>query len=699
MTAAIAVDIGGTFTDIVLEEGSRRVTIKTPTTPSAPAEGVMEGLSRVLGEAGLSASDITLLLHGTTLATNAILERKGAVTALVTTAGFRDVLEIGYETRFDQYDLMIEKPAPLVPRPLRFAVEERVDVYGNVRTPLSEAGVKTLVPQLEAAGVKSVAVAYLHGYANDAHEQRTAEILYDLCPDLSISLASKVSPEIREYERFTTASADAYVKPLMRRYLADLDERLHAAGFSCPTLMMTSGGGLCSLSSAADMPIRLVESGPAGGAIFARTIAEDLDLPKTLSFDMGGTTAKICLLSEFRPQMSRDFEVDRSERYVKGSGLPLRIPVIEMVEIGAGGGSIAKLDAMRRIQVGPDSAGADPGPAAFGKGGTAPTVSDADIVLGRVPLAHFAGGDFTLEPDRAVDALEKTIGAPLAIDATAAAIGVSEVVDEAMASAARRHTIERGFDASDHTLVAFGGAAPLHACRLAQKLGIARVVVPPDAGVGSAVGFLRAPISFEQVKSLRVLISAFEAEAVNELFGHMRQDALAVVRAGAPDGPLTERRTAYMRYVGQGHEIPVPVTDGILGDGEAQTLRTTYEAAYARQFRRVIPNAEIEVLSWGLALQAERPGASVGVDGNDEGDEAVSDAAAPAPKTLETGILIDPVSGKGREVPLYQRENLTEGSLLEGPLLVAERQTTTNVPEGFFVRVAPSGALILEAQP
>lgn len=687
MRASIAVDIGGTFTDVVLEHGPRRVTVKTPTTPSAPAEGVMNGLAAVLSEAGLAPGDVGLVLHGTTLATNAILERKGAVTALLTTEGFRDVLEIGYETRFDQYDLFLEKPAPLVPRARRFPVPERVDVTGAVRTPLDEAAVEALVPKLDEAGVTSVAVAFLHAYANPAHEERTGEILARLRPDLSITLSSEVSPEIREFERFTTASANAYVKPLMARYLADLEARLAAGGYTAPVLLMTSGGGLCTLATAARLPVRLVESGPAGGAIFAGTVAEACGLHHVLSFDMGGTTAKICLLEGFRPRMAREFEVDRSARYVKGSGLPLRIPVIEMVEIGAGGGSIAALDSMGRIKVGPESAGAEPGPAAYDRGGTAPTVSDADVVLGRIPLARFAGGTMRLRPDLAEAALGESIGKPLGVGARGAAIGVSEMVDEAMANAARRHTVEQGLDPSTHTLVAFGGAAPLHACRLARKLGIRRVVIPADAGVGSAVGFLRAPIAFEQVMSLRMRLVAFDPDRVNALFASLRREALEVVRAGAPSAPVTERRQAFMRYVGQGHEIAVPLEPRDLVPDDAETLRTAYEEAYARQFRRAIPGAEIEVLSWGLALEAERA-PSPAADAPAAGD------AAPAP--AETARLVDPVTGDAEEVPVYDRDTLGPGAAITGPALVAERQTTTNVPAGFVVTVGAGGALVLE---
>jgi len=686
MTATIAVDIGGTFTDVVLEAGARRVTTKTLTTPQAPAEGVLVGIAQVLDEAGLEPGDVRLVLHGTTLATNAILERKGAVTAFVTTAGFRDVLEIGYETRFDQYDLNIDKPVPLVPRSRRFVVDERIDVVGEVRTALDERSVETVLPALDASGAESVAIGLLHSYANPTHERRVAEIIAAARPALTLTLSSDVCPEIREYERFTTASANAYVKPLMARYLADLAHRLVAAQLTAPLLMMTSGGGLCTLETAAELPIRLIESGPAGGAILARAVAEALGLEHALSFDMGGTTAKLCVLERYRAHMAREFEVDRAERYLKGSGLPLRIPVIEMVEIGAGGGSIARLDTTGRIRVGPESAGAEPGPAAYGRGGGEPTVTDADIVLGRIPPAHFAGGKVALAPGRAEHALTEVIGTPLGADAITAALGVAEMVDEAMANAARRHTVERGLAASDHTLIAFGGAAPVHACRLARKLGIRQIVVPADAGVGSAVGFLRAPIAFEQVRSRRVRLRAFAPEAINALFAELHDEALAVVRAGAPDAALVEHRLAYMRYVGQGHEIGVDVPVRPLVAADTQALREAFEAAYTRQFRRAIPEAEIEVLSWGLGLEAER-GAVVA---------AAEPGASARPAPEAHARVVDATTGDAADVPVFARAALGSGARVEGPALIVEPQTTTDVLAGFVLTVCTGGALVLE---
>src|SRR5438045_3360021 len=396
----MAVDIGGTFTDIVLDRGSERITRKVLTTPR-PEEGVLGGARLVLGDAGLHFSDIDVFIHGTTLATNAIIERRGARTALIATEGFRDTLDIANESRYDQYDLSIEKPQPLVPRSLRFTAPERVDVHGKVRLALDEAAVAQRVQALKDNGIEAVAICFMHSYANPAHEERTAEILKRAMPDLSITLSSQVCPEIREYERTSTAVANAYVQPLMDGYLARMDEALRVEQFRGAIYLVTSGGGLTSIDTARKFPVRLVESGPAGGAIFAAQVAARGAEKKVLSFDMGGTTAKICLIENYEPNSARVYEVDRAARFLKGSGLPLRIPVIEMVEIGAGGGSIAKVDSLSRVNVGPESAGAEPGPASYDRGGTEPTVTDADVVLGRLDPGYFAGGSIKLSPDKA----------------------------------------------------------------------------------------------------------------------------------------------------------------------------------------------------------------------------------------------------------------------------------------------------------
>lgn len=693
MKARLAVDIGGTFTDIALEQGEKRWSIKTLTTPKAPADGVLRGIAQTLEIAGLRGGDVALIIHGTTLATNAILERKGAVTALITTEGFRDVLEIGYETRFDQYDLMLEKPKPLVSRERRFTVPERVDVQGRVLTPLDEAAVLDLLPALDVQGVESVAIGFLHAYANPAHERRCAELLQAERPDLGISLSSEVCPEIREYERFTTTTANAYVRPLMSTYLGELGDRLEATGITAPLLLMTSGGGLTTLETARKFPIRLVESGPAGGAILASEVATSFGLDKVLSFDMGGTTAKICLIENGKPESAREFEVDRSARFTKGSGLPLRIPVIEMVEIGAGGGSIARLDTLGRITVGPDSAGADPGPAGYGRGGSLPTVTDADIVLGKIDPETFAGGKVALDPTLAGAAVARAIGEPMGLSAELAAFGVQEMVDETMASVARVHTVERGKVVADHSMVAFGGAAPLHAARLAEKLGITRVVVPADAGVGSAIGFLKAPIAYEVVQSRHQRLCQFDADAANALFSEMRTEAETVVRQAAPDAELTETRLAYMRYYGQGHEVLVTLPNRALVAEDAALLQAAFDKTYQQIYRRIIPNAEVEILTFGLTL-ATRSGRTTG--GEVATATSLTSAGDRSPHRRGAQHLFDGDRGEMVDIPTYRRDDLIPGNRIEGPALIQEEQTTTLVTDGFTATLAADGSIIME---
>ena len=683
----LAIDIGGTFTDIVLEQDGELNTSKVLTTPAAPEDGVLNGIEQVLAKAGTASGDIGILLHGTTLATNAIIERKGANVALITTDGFRDVLEIGYESRFNQYDIFIDKPTPLVPRHRRFTVPERVDVDGRVLLDLDEDAVQALLPKLDRAGVESIAIGFLHGYANPAHEQRAREIIEAARPDLSITLSSEVCPEIREFERLTTATANAYVRPLMARYLNNLETRLSKIGIVSPVLLMTSGGGLTTLETAARFPIRLVESGPAGGAILATGIAADLDLTKAISFDMGGTTAKICLIDDFAAQRAREFEVDRQARFRKGSGLPLRIPVIEMVEVGAGGGSIARVDALNQITIGPDSAGADPGPAAYGRGGEQPTITDADIHLGRIDPGRFAGGQVPLSPDRAEAVLSADIGKKLDLSSQMAAYGVTEMVDETMANAARVHAVEQGKAASDYTLIAFGGAAPLHAGRLAEKLSVDRIIVPTHAGVGSAVGFLRAPVAYEVVRSRNMRLRQYDPEFVNAIFHEMYDEAKAVVEAGAPGSVVSEHRLAYMRYLGQGHEIAVNLPTRPLTDEDADLVQTSFDATYERFYQRTLPNAEVEVLTWALTLTtASAPSERTSIEPTDSRDAQVAGSRA----------IFDPASGELRDVPLHWRPDLVPGDAITGPAVIAENETSTFVPKNFNARIAANGFIIVE---
>ena len=683
--ARLAVDIGGTFTDVVLEHEGGQDQLKVLTTPDAPERAVLEGAASVLAQANVPASAVSLVFHGTTLATNALIERKGAKTALVATDGFRDSIEIAYEHRFEQYDLYMERPQPLVARDWRFTVPERVAADGDVLLPLDEAALRRLADELATLQVESVAVCFLHSYVNGDHEARAGEILAEALPDVSITLSSVVCPEIREYDRMSTTCANAYVQPLMAGYLGRLQDGLREMGVGCPMLLMMSSGGVTTVETAAAMPIRLVESGPAGGAILARDIAKENDLDTVLSFDMGGTTAKITLIDDFTPQIARSFEVARMYRFLKGSGLPLRIPVIDMVEIGAGGGSIAEVDAMQRIRVGPESAGSVPGPACYGNGGENPTVTDADAVLGRIDPARFAGGQVALEPERSSQAIDSEIGGTLDNATHVAAAGIAEIVDEHMANAARVHAIENGKSMVGRTLVAFGGAAPLHAARLADKLGIERVVVPQGAGVGSAIGFLRAQISYEVVRTRYMDLREFDPARINDLFAEMRAEAEAVVRLGAPDEALVETRGAFMRYRGQGHEIMVPLPDRDLMAEDGAALNEWFAEAYSTLFRRSIPHLSVEALNWTLSLATDRPAA-----------EAVAEATERyTPEAEGARKLFDPASGDWIEASVYSRAVLLPGAKIAGPAILVEDETTTLVTNGFAAAVNGLGQIVL----
>jgi N-methylhydantoinase A len=689
MDHRLGVDIGGTFTDVALDSGGRRYSAKVLTTPTAPERGVIAAIEAVLGEARVPASALSIIIHGTTLATNALIERKGAPTALITTHGFRDTIEIRHENRFEQYDVGIDLPPPLVPRRLRLTVAERIDAQGRVLAPLDEADVGRAMDEIERRGVAAVAVGLLHSFTEPRHERRIGDMLAARLPRVAVTLSCEVSPEMREYERFSTACANAYLQPLIATYLANLRRDLDAAGIGCPLFLMLSGGGLTTVETAIRFPVRLVESGPAGGAIFASHIARQCGLDQVISFDMGGTTAKICLIDGFKPQTSRVFEVARMYRFKKGSGLPLRIPVIEMVEIGAGGGSIARVDRMKRIGVGPDSAGAEPGPACYGRGGTEPTVTDADLVLGRIDPAAFSGGRMRLDTAAARAAIERGVGRPLDLAPMLAALGLSEMVDENMSNAARVHAIECGKDARGRVLIAFGGAAPLHAARVAEKLGMDRILIPTGAGVGSAVGFLRAPIAYEIVRSRLQKLSSFKAADANALYAEMRAEAEAIVRRGAPDAALEEERHAFMRYRGQGHEVMVPLPAGRYGDGDAARLADAFAAAYGALYSRTIPGVDIEVVSWALSLRAL---AQIAV-------EAPQPVEPYVPQPFGQRPVFDPGSGETVEVPVYRRADLRPGAQVRGPALIVEDETSTLVSPAFDAAIDGYGYIELRRRP
>jgi N-methylhydantoinase A len=642
----LAVDIGGTFTDVALEHEGRLSTTKVLTTPSAPERGVKEGVAAILSAAGLAAEDVAIVIHGTTLATNAIIERKGARTALITTEGHRDVLALRNESRYDQYDLNIILPEPLVPRHLRLPVPERLDNEGRVRAPLDERAVRALIPLLRRQKVESIAIGYLHAFVNPVHELRTREILAAELPDIPISLACEVSPEMREWERFSTTAANAYVQPFMERYLRRLESELRGMGFRAPIFLMLSGGGLATMETACRFPIRMIESGPAGGAIFAAEVARKCALPRVVSFDMGGTTAKICLIDDFRPQTARSCEVARVGRFKKGSGLPLRIPVIEMVEIGAGGGSLAYIDAMGRIAVGPESSGADPGPACYGRGGVHPSVTDANLLLGRYDPEAFAGGTLVLKTDAARTAVAADVGLELELDPQMAALGIVEIVDENMANAARVHAIESGKTFEGRALIAFGDNV---------------------------------------VRSFYQRLGRLDLAAVNAMFAEMEREAEGVVAQGNPGAPVAQVRLAYMRYVGQGHEIPVPLPLRRLQADDVATIRAAYEAEYAKFYDRLVPGAEIEVLSYEVTVSTLVP----------EGPKAVANGGGSDAATVRRRRVRDPATGTVAEWTVHARNALTVGKPIAGPAIIAEDETSTLVAPNWTAELDASGYIHL----
>jgi len=675
LTSRIAIDIGGTFTDVVAERDGHQWTTKVLTTARAPEEGVLVGVRAALRLADLAPVAIDIIVHGTTLATNALIERKGARTALLTTAGFRDTIELGTESRFEQYDLNLEKPAPLVARNWRLPIGERMAADGEVLRPLDEGTVQEAIGILRAQRIESVAVGFLHSYANPAHERRVRELLRAHLPGVAVSLSSEVSPEMREYERLCTTCANAYVQPLVAGYLERLEVGLRAAGFRCPLYLMISSGGITTVETARVFPIRLVESGPAGGAIFARHVAARHGATRVLSFDMGGTTAKVCLIDDFEPQTARVFEVARSYRYRKGSGMPVRIPVIDMVEIGAGGGSIARRDSIGRIAVGPQSAGSDPGPACYGRGGNEPTVTDADLVLDRIDPQMFAGGKVRLDPERA----------RAVVGGDDFAYAIVELVDEAMANAARVHAVENGRTLQERVLIAFGGAAPLHVGRVADKLGVARILVPPAAGVGSAVGFLLAPVSYELARSHYVRLRAFAPESLNRVLAGMAAEARKVVARGAPGDALVEVRTAFARYVGQGHEIAVKVPVRELVEADGETIKWAFEEAYLAQYGRLIEGIDAEILTWTVTVRnhaqiAERLPVTL---------------AKQAPTPIAWREAYDVGQAARLHTAIYRRADLVTGDAFSGPAIVAEDATSTVIGPGFGALIAMDGTIVI----
>lgn len=678
----IGIDVGGTFTDFALATPGGLHTLKLPTTPLAPERAILEGVQQILRQAGIAPEAVTGIVHGTTLATNAIISRQGARTALVTTEGFRDVLAMGDEGRFDQYDITIIKPEPLIPRWWRYGVPERLAADGSVLLPLDEQALHALARTLRDERIESVALCFLHAHVNPAHERRALEILQPLLPGVLFSLSSEVSPEIGEYARFSTTAANAFVQPQVATYLDRLETGLAALGLTAPVFMFLSNGGLCHLDLARRFPIRLVESGPAGGAVFAAGLARELGEEAILAFDMGGTTAKICLIDKGVPRRSPSFEMAREHMHRQGSGLPARIPVIDLVEIGAGGGSLARVDGQRRLQVGPESAGSDPGPACYARGGTQPAVTDANLQLGRLSPGDFDGSGILIDPGLATQALEAGVGAPLGLDPLAAAAALAEVVEEQMAGAAREHAREKGVDLRPRPIIAFGGGGGIHAARIARKLGATRVIVPQGAGIGSAIGFLQAQAVYELSRSVAMPLARFDAALYNCLYAQMAAEAGAFVAAAAPGAGQTAQRTLFLRYKGQGQTLQIPVEDTDLSDQDAPRLHALFQSHYAALYKRALDRIPVEIVALSLRVAAEGAAPTPAV--TDRLDRALPDTAPLY--DLTTGAM----------VPARQILRADLGlQPLKGPALIKDKGTTIHVPRGFDARTIEGGHVLL----
>ena len=689
---ALGIDIGGTFTDLVVydHERGRQWSRKVLTTHDDPARAVATGVDAILREGGLEPERFTRVVHATTLFTNALIERKGARTGLLTTAGFADTLEIGRERKFELYDLAITKPEPLVPRDLRLEVTERVGADGRVRRRLDPREVGARARRLVEAGAESIAIVFLHAYANPRHEAEAARIVARLLPRVAVTASHEVAPEIREFERASTTAANAYIKPLAQRYLELMGRRIAEAGIPAPLLLMLSSGGLTHVAEAERAPVRMLESGPAAGAIAAAFFGrDDADEGRVLAFDMGGTTAKLSLVDGGEPLTAYSFEAARQRRFIEGSGLPIRISTIELIEIGAGGGSIASVDEIGLLKVGPRSAGSQPGPAAYGLGGAEPTVTDADLLLGYLNPEYFAGGELALDVPAARAAVER-VAAGLGLPATQVAWGIHDVVNESMASAARVHIAERGRDPRHYALLCTGGAGPVHAWSLARKLGMARVVCPPSAGVASALGLLVAPARVDRVATVGIRLDEGSVGELEAAFRRLEDEARAVMAdTGLPLERATIQRLADGRFLGQGFDLVVTLPDGPYTDTREDRARLTaaFESAYREKFALTPPGVPVEFLNIRVAVRAPVAGSGVVLAGRRGGD-------AGAARKGERPVYF-PDAGGFVPASVYDRYRLGVGDTLTGPAVVEEEGSTLVVGPGAAARVAASGNIIM----
>lgn len=671
-TYRVGADIGGTFTDLIVvdDETGAFAIGKTLTTPDDPSRAVEQVLQETLARFGVAPDQIQHLIHGTTLVTNAMIERKGAKTALLTTQGFRDVIEIGRESRYDLYDLMLENPQPLVPRYLRFDVPQRTLADGSTQQPLDVEFVERLATELAAKGIEAVAVCFLHSFTNPSDEQAAREAILRVAPQMRVSISAEIIPEIREYERTSTTIANVYVQALVEKYLRKLEDRLAEIGFAGSFYLMLSSGGVATVDTTIRYPVRLLESGPAAGALAATAYGLAAGIPDLISFDMGGTTAKICVIDKGQPLIAHEFEVDRIYRFKKGSGLPIKIPVIELIEIGTGGGSIARIDTLGLLKVGPDSAGADPGPACYGRGGDQPTVTDANLVLGYLDPDYFLGGKMELDLAAARWVIDEKIAQPLGISAEAAAWGIYQIANENMANAARVHALEKGKDPRQYPLFAFGGAGPVHAYRIALSLASPLLLVPLGAGVMSTVGFLSAPLAFDFVRSWAVELAEIDWQKANQLLAEMESQGEQILRdSGVPDSQITQQRMVDMRYVGQGHEIRVVLPDEALDGGRSAEIQHTFEQVYLELYARTGPPVPIEIINWRVISSGEKPTVQLQIPRT-----AIVKSVVNTQKGSRNAYF--PETNGYTDTPIYDRYLMRPDMYFVGPAIVEEREST-----------------------
>jgi N-methylhydantoinase A len=683
----IGVDIGGTFTDMVVMDDMGIIEIgKVLTTPAEPSLAVEQVIESTLAQAAVRAEQIASFIHGTTLVTNALIERKGSLTALLTTGGFRDTLEMAREHRYDLYDLSLEFPKPLVPRWLRFDVPERMHADGTVRETLDENFVKALTRELVEHGVEAVAICFLHSYKNPAHEEAARRAVLEVAPHLRVALSSEVVPEIREYERTSTTVANVYVQELVHRYLDDLRQRSARLALTHEPNIMLSNGGIATVDTASAFPIRMLESGPAGGALAAAAFGKAADRANLLAFDMGGTTAKLCLIEDGEPLVAHQFEVDRVYRMKPGSGLPVKVPVIDMIEIGVGGGSIARLDALGLLTVGPDSAGSVPGPACYGRGGTLPTVTDADLVLGYLNPDYFLGGKMDLDLDAARRAIQDTIATPLGVSLEQAAYGIHSNVNANMANAARVHAIERGRDPVGQPLFTSGGAGPVHGAGVARALGTDAVICPPGAGVMSAAGFLTAPLALDFVRSSHALVDDLDDAEVEAIFRELEAKGEAVLtQSGLSVAEVEHRRAAEVRYEGQGFEVTVALPSS--SSDWRSVLAAEFRRQYEMLYKREGPDVPIEVLSWRVVSAGPAPVAHL--TRTELRDRPAGDSC----KAMRSAYFAE--AGGMVRTPVHDRYVLAPGDQIDGPAIVEERESTLIVPPDAHCEVEADGSLIV----